>query len=257
MELATGEFITSQDSDDYSAPDRIQHQLEHALSHDLDGASLRVSQVGLDGKILDLYTGYPELRPPSGVQPVVEKNRYASTNVPSEGRVLYRTELAARLGGFDGHRRVEGDTDFAGRFARVFTTGAYNEKPLYYWVRREGSLTTSTETGYGARKWYLRNRRQASPQRKEAVRAKRASIKAANFYFRHGLVRRFTKEIRRDLYYPEGLTIERYTGPGVPVGRFHGFDPMSEDNDRWWNERVTELPWSGLAKVCAKALGKF
>jgi glycosyltransferase involved in cell wall biosynthesis len=239
--FATGDFVTSQDSDDYSHPERIQRQVEHALKYNLDAVGIRIRRKSLDGTEKDVYTGYPDRKGPSVTLPLID-SRYTSASIPSDDKAIYRTEYAVRLGGHNGHLRVHGNTDFDGRFARVFSTGAFNEFPLYYWVRRENSLTTSRQTGFSGKKWWLLGNRIPSYTRLKALASVHFSKAAANIFASLGLRDRFLKEIISDLFYPPDLHVEKYQGPGLPTGRFAQLDPLGDANAKWWRDRVNGQP---------------
>ena len=261
--LATGDFFTVQDSDDYSHPERIQREVEHALRYQLDGVGMKVKRISQEGGERVIYTNYPEQKPPTERHPMRE-DYYVSSQIPSD-KGMYRTELAVRIGGFNGHRRVEGDLDFANRFNRVFWTGSFNKFPLYYWVRRSGSLTTSSSTGFSAKKSWLGGRRIPSRARLEARTARNVSKAAANVFSWLGLTGPFVGQVVSDLYYPQDLGVEKYDGPGLPAGSFRHFDPQAAENQQWWRDHMTAQrsgerhpsPLFQSAELCASQYGEL
>ena len=236
--FATGEFITNQDSDDFSHPERIRRQVARALERNVDSVSLVIRRMRWNGAEKDIYTEFPDEKNPEVTVPALERSRYTSQSIPSEDKAIYRTRLSGRLGGFNGRAKIEGDSDLAGRFARLFRTGAFTDFPLYYWVRRENSLTTASNTG----SFYLGmgDLKIPSAKRTTAVIEKHWSRARANFFYATGRLSRFFDEIVEDFYYPPDLKIESYSGPGLPDGVNKNVNPKSEENLRYLNARLQE-----------------
>jgi len=221
--FVTGDFITWQDSDDYSDPARIKTQLRHGLRYGLDAVGIYWRSTQPDGSYKDFGKAYDNQRLATALRPPWESPfaRSERNQLLSGGtKALYRTDAVLALGGFDGTQRFSQDSVFNSRFMRVFDTGAVTEdRPLYHWIRRPGSLTTSLRTGMLS--W--------SRLRRRLITTLAETLRLDLLYLR-GKLRSFVEGLVEELHYPDDLQVERYHGPGLPRGKGLTAAPGSQAN---------------------------
>lgn len=246
----TGDYVTWQDSDDYSDPSRIETQLRHALRYDLDAAGTYWRSTRPDGSHRDIGTAFPHARPGTGTRALLESPfaKGGKRLLLSGGtKALYKTDSLLMLGGFDGTKRFSQDSVFNSRFMRIFRTGAVAElQPLYYWVRRAGSLTTSARTGLFSLKRLRRRLLDALP----------ASARLNELY-RRDEFRAFAHALVRNFYYPPSLAVAEYSGRGLPEGRAKDFNAYSEKNQSALAAKVRESrrergEWKGTVEAAKR-----
>lgn len=197
--LVRGEYVTWQDSDDTSHPERLQRQVEHLELNQLDAVSIAHQNLRTG---LPTYNDFPSVQDATPAQfPLRRFSRSRSRFGFSMTRGLFRTSRVLEIGGFDGRRRISMDAHFVERFIRMFRTGALNDEPLYFYNPREDSLTIAAATAHG------------SPARNR-VRNKILADRCASWLLWHAGARStFNRYQKQDLYYPEGVTAEE----GFPV----------------------------------------
>lgn len=229
--FVTGQYVTWQDSDDFSAPTRIEKQLNYSLAHQLGATAIPWREVNSDGAEKDIMTAYPRERDPTPIRPVIEHMFWENKNLTVlPGKALYKTDEVMALGGFDGTQRFGDDVMFNSRFMRIFRTGSLSkDDPLYYWVRREGSLTTSKKTGLLS--W---------PRLKKLLFISTEKRNRLNWLYRTGNFKGYVDRVVDKLFYPPELHVEKYHGAGLPQGNYRDFDPRSEENLKQVLGRVLE-----------------
>ena len=131
LRASTGDYVTTQDSDDWSHPDRIRHQLtlleDHAEAIASYCAGLRMWS---DGRF--------EVHQRTG--DVIRRLCYAS--------LMYRKKAIIDLTGYWDCVRVEADAEYLRRVLRLCGPSSVLAcaAPLMIQLRREDSLTTLAET---------------------------------------------------------------------------------------------------------------
>ena len=130
LSQATGEFVAFHDSDDRSAPMRLQMQLGAMLAgRGVDAVTCRWRRVDDEDNVL-VIDGLP--------------SRMAAISL-----MIRRDKILGGTGYFDSVR-ISADTEFIGRIGRVF--GKKNlrhmRQILYTGLLRDGSLTTSENSGF-------------------------------------------------------------------------------------------------------------
>lgn len=129
---ATGEFITFQDSDDWSHPERVAHQLQQLL--DKPNTIANFSNFFR----VDETTGLPSSR---------QNYPLLRLNLSS---MMIRRKVLEELGGFDDQRRIESDKLLLNKILSNYGKGSikYIKVPLAIGLLRKDSLTTAKESGF-------------------------------------------------------------------------------------------------------------
>ena len=132
IKQSTGEFITFQDSDDWSHPERVAHQLQQLLDN-----SNTVANFSNFFRV-DQKTGLPSSRQN---YPLLRLN-FSS--------MMIRKKILEALGSFDGQRRIESDKRLLNRIFSEYgeDSVSYLKLPLAIGLLRKDSLTTSKESGF-------------------------------------------------------------------------------------------------------------
>jgi glycosyltransferase involved in cell wall biosynthesis len=109
IEAAAAPLVAIQDADDYSAPERLERQLE-AFASDASVAVVgaRMREVDVDGRVLRPRTSFA----PGDVGPVLMR-----FNPIPNGSALFRREVALALGGYDPRYRYATEYDLWLRIA--------------------------------------------------------------------------------------------------------------------------------------------
>jgi len=131
LRASTGAFVTTQDSDDWSHPDRIRHQLAVLEARpDAIASYCAGLRMWSDGRF--------EVHQRTG--DVIRPLCYAS--------LMYRKQTILGLTGYWDCVRVEADAEYLRRVVRLRGKGSVLAcaKPLMIQLRRESSLTTTPET---------------------------------------------------------------------------------------------------------------
>lgn len=128
LEICMGDFVTVHDSDDWSHPQMIEHQMRHLLRHpDVRLNSTLMCRVSLDLKF--------------HIRPSRHGLEYCHMNYPG---FLMRTEDVKALGGWD-PIMANADAEFERRVKEVFGTEAFsivNPQTSYsFFLVHENSLT--------------------------------------------------------------------------------------------------------------------
>lgn len=129
---STGEFITFQDSDDWSHPERVSKQLQQLLEHPKTVANFS------NFFRVDENTGLPSCR---------QNYPLLRLNLSS---MMIRKTLLEKIGGFDHSRRIESDKFFLNKVISQYGKGSiyYLKLPLAIGLLRNNSLTTSQSSGF-------------------------------------------------------------------------------------------------------------
>jgi glycosyltransferase involved in cell wall biosynthesis len=136
LELAQGEWVARQDSDDWSEPDRLARQLEFLQVHpdvDLCGSNAWTHQES--GRPL-WSTQLPEQH-----QDILAS--FEQRNPFVHGSVLFRASRARQLGGYREQFRCSQDFDFFWRFAE--STRVANLPSALYHYRYTGGSVSATK----------------------------------------------------------------------------------------------------------------
>lgn len=141
MFLARGEYIATQDSDDYSHADRISRQVAYLRNHrhiGLIGTNYRVVR---EGKVIDtnpnwLAYGLHEIRESYG----------RGAHCITCGSLLFRARLFDKLGGFN--HRIDGAEDYE-FVARLVDHGVKmdNLPDVLYYIREHSQQRSRTYYG--------------------------------------------------------------------------------------------------------------
>lgn len=132
IEYSSGEFITFQDSDDWSHPQRITYQLQQLLNSQTTVANFshffRVDELTA---LPVCRQNYPLLR----------------LNFSS---MMLRREVFYEIGEFDAHKRIESDKKFFRLIELYYGENcvSYIKVPLAIGLYRQNSLTTSQNSGF-------------------------------------------------------------------------------------------------------------
>lgn len=184
-QLAHGEWLSFQDADDFSHPNRFSLQLAHANKQGAEVCGTFAHQFFPQGQLplrvntevidhagyqhsLSFYPELEKITEPRPVWEVVsevrekqwsEAGRSQELERKNDSLALYATFIVRRrvflgLGGFEGRTRVGGDRTLAHRLVRLYNI---SNVPAVLYSRRihDDSLTQKTDTGY------LSTRRQA------------------------------------------------------------------------------------------------
>jgi len=141
IQYSSGEFITFQDSDDWSHPERVSIQLQHLLRNINTVANFsnffRVEE----------KTGLPSCR-----------QNYPLLRLNLSSMMIYRKTIE-ELGGFDDQRRIESDKRLLNKILSHYGENSieYIKLPLAVGLLRRNSLTTSKASGFD-RYGYSRHR---------------------------------------------------------------------------------------------------
>lgn len=140
MGKSDSEFLAFHDSDDYSARERFERQVEALLARRTLGLiGTAYYQLGMDNSTKEVFM------PENPLVAFDEGNRYLSLH-PTW---MMRSQLLSVLGGFDGKTRIAGDDEF---LYRLMHTAQFSNLPdlLYYKQDHKDSLTLSKDTGFGS-----------------------------------------------------------------------------------------------------------
>lgn len=132
IKQSTGEFITFQDSDDWSHPQRLELQLNELLNIDTNVAS---------------FSHFFRVDELSGL-PVCRQN-YPLLRLNLSSMMISRLVLE-KLGGYDSSRRIESDKKLLQLLKSIYDESSisYVKKPLAIGLYRENSLTTAHSSGF-------------------------------------------------------------------------------------------------------------
>ncbi len=192
--LVRGEYVTWQDSDDRSHPERLERQVRHIEQYNLEAVSIAHSNPN-NGQVS--YSDFPVAQGAVRVTlPIRRWSRHPEATHFSMTRGLFRTRRVIEMGGFNGHYRISMDSDLVDRFLKLHPTGGVPGEPLYFYEPRADSLTVAAATAFGSR---------ARTRVTAGLLARRC---ASNLLWNLGLTRAFEKFQKSDFYYPTGLTVE-------------------------------------------------
>lgn len=129
---SSGEFITFQDSDDWSHPERVSKQLQHLLDHPKTVANFS------NFFRVDESTGLPSCR---------QNYPLLRLNISS---MMIRKEILEEIGGFDDKHRVESDKRLLNKILSNYgeSSISYIKLPLAVGLLRNESLTTAQDSGF-------------------------------------------------------------------------------------------------------------
>lgn len=132
IEHATGKFITFQDSDDWSHPERIARQLQQLLNSPNTVANFS------NFFRVDEKTGLPSCRQN---YPLIRLNLSS---------MMISKEILEELAGFDDQRRIESDKHLLNKISSNYGENSiqYIKLPLAIGLLRKDSLTTSKDSGF-------------------------------------------------------------------------------------------------------------
>jgi glycosyltransferase involved in cell wall biosynthesis len=148
LEIAKGEYIVRQDSDDWSHPERLQLQALYMKSHpkcvllgcnfficNRAGASVRVA-----------YKDFDKVKIPQTMK---------KDNIFCHGSVMFRREIALSLGGYREFLFAAQDYDLFLRMTEKYPV-AVLDKALYYHRRGEGTISSQKAETQAQSKWIIR-----------------------------------------------------------------------------------------------------
>ncbi len=129
---SSGQFITFQDSDDWSHPERVSKQLQQLLDHPKTVANFS------NFFRVDESTGLPSCR---------QNYPLLRLNLSS---MMIRKERLEDVGGFDNQRRIEADKRLLNTILSKYGKDSvkYIKLPLAIGLLRKNSLTTSKKSGF-------------------------------------------------------------------------------------------------------------
>lgn len=141
---ATGEFVTINDADDWSHPEKIQKQVEHLLEH-----QAVIANTSAHARLTEDLKPYRRSMP----------GKYIFSNMSS---LLFRREPVLEKVGYWDRVRFAADSEFKNRLLAVFGPDAIvdlDSGPLSFPMQSSNSLTASSQFGYngflmGVRKEY-------------------------------------------------------------------------------------------------------
>ena len=132
-----GEFIARSDADDYSAPERIQRQVQFLLEHPdigLLGTSARIVRGTKVGEV-----GFKCNNP-------ITRDTFLTGNPFCHGSVMFRKVVIATVGGYNTEYQHSQDYDYFWRVSKSFGTHILDD-PLYFY-RIHPKRITSTPSRY-------------------------------------------------------------------------------------------------------------
>jgi GT2 family glycosyltransferase len=141
LEHARGCYIARQDQDDVSLPERFERQVQY-LENRPDIGALGTDHCVIDehaAPVLGMRTSYPE-------ETVAEMGwRLLCTDRLVDSTVMFRTDVARRIGGFDLRYRYAQDYDLWARFS--FTTGVarLRQELLQFRIHRSSASAKHSE----------------------------------------------------------------------------------------------------------------
>ena len=149
LQQATGEFVTINDADDWSHPEKIERQMNH-LMEQKDIIANTSEHARLTEELKPYRRGMP--------------GRYIFSNMSS---IMFRREPVLEKVGYWDRVRFAADSEFKNRLIAVFGKEAVVDLktgPLSFPMQSSGSLTASSAFGYngflmGARKEYAESYR--------------------------------------------------------------------------------------------------
>jgi glycosyltransferase involved in cell wall biosynthesis len=191
----TGEYITWQDSDDTSHPDRLRRQVVHLRTHPVDAVSIAHENAITGERYFDRVPAAHAAMP--AAFPLRRFSRYRDALSFSVTRGMFRTERVLEIGGFNGRYRISMDSDFVARFQRLFPSGGITDQALYYWHPRADSLTQAIATGM------------RSPARRRVFRSLVLDRCVSFLLWQMGAYDHFYRSQIQDFYYPAGLEVEQ------------------------------------------------
>lgn len=129
---SSGKFITFQDSDDWSHPERVSKQLQHLLDQPKTVANFS------NFFRVDESTGLPSCR---------QNYPLLRLNISS---MMIRKEVLEEVGGFDDKHRVESDKRLLNKILSNYGENSisYIKLPLAVGLLRHKSLTTAKDSGF-------------------------------------------------------------------------------------------------------------
>lgn len=144
LQQATGEFVTINDADDWSHPEKIQKQTEHLLNN-----SSVVANTSNHARLTESLKPYRRGMP----------GQYIFSNMSS---LMFRREPVLEKIGYWDQVRFAADSEFKNRMIHVFGQNAVvdlNSAPLSFPMQSSSSLTANSTYGYagylmGVRKEY-------------------------------------------------------------------------------------------------------
>lgn len=132
IKQSTGEFITFQDSDDWSHPERVARQL---------------LQLNKNSNTVANFSNFFRVDDKTGL-PICRQN-YPLLRLNLSSMMIYRKTIEA-LGGFDDRRRIESDKRLLHKILSNYGESSieYIKLPLAVGLLRKDSLTTSKDSGF-------------------------------------------------------------------------------------------------------------
>lgn len=132
IKQSTSEFITFQDSDDWSHPERVARQL---------------LQLNKNSNTVANFSNFFRVDDKTGL-PICRQN-YPLLRLNLSSMMIYRKTIEA-LGGFDDRRRIESDKRLLHKILSNYGESSieYIKLPLAIGLLRKDSLTTSKDSGF-------------------------------------------------------------------------------------------------------------
>lgn len=129
---SSGQFITFQDSDDWSHPERVSIQLQHLLRNINTVAN---------------FSNFFRVEEKTGLPSCRQNYPLLRLNISS---MMIRKEILEGVGGFDDKHRVESDKRLLNKILSNYGENAvsYIKLPLAIGLLRKNSLTTSKDSGF-------------------------------------------------------------------------------------------------------------